>query len=397
MKKLSTLALSVALLSGCFDNSDDEQGLDLSNAYIAQLVAADYSGSEVAAGNLSGDRSALAGYLSSTQTDFVLDTYKDYVYQIGRFNIDTLTRYDINANLLQSDYTYSLADDESSTSNVYQLIHAADDKAYLLRYGKSDIQIVDPTADEDNFVTASIDLSAYNPEGTTAPSMNSGLIIGDKLYVILERQDSSYAPGTAYLVVIDTTTDTEVTVTAEAELKGLALNATNPQRITTDGTYLYIAGRGDYASNSGALDRVALSDYTLTNIINGETLASLNDDQGDEDASNDVYFHVTGVEVLDEQAFVTINLENGYSTNSSLLYRVDLNDLSDLTDVTPPIIEDKKISLMRTGPAGETLWVALDDAEAPFMYVFNADLTQNGDTIELDSRVSDLEFVVTND
>lgn len=397
MKKLSTLALSVALLSGCFDNSDDEQGLDLSNAYIAQLVAADYSGSEVAAGNLSGDRSALAGYLSSTQTDFVLDTYKDYVYQIGRFNIDTLTRYDINANLLQSDYTYSLADDESSTSNVYQLIHAADDKAYLLRYGKSDIQIVDPTADEDNFVTASIDLSAYNPEGTTAPSMNSGLIIGDKLYVILERQDSSYAPGTAYLVVIDTTTDTEVTVTAEAELKGLALNATNPQRITTDGTYLYIAGRGDYASNSGALDRVALSDYTLTNIINGETLASLNDDQGDEDASNDVYFHVTGVEVLDEQAFVTINLENGYSTNSSLLYRVDLNDLSDLTKVTPPIIEDKKISLMRTGPAGETLWVALDDAEAPFMYVFNADLTQNGDTIELDSRVSDLEFVVTND
>lgn len=397
MKKLSTLALSVALLSGCFDNSDNEQGLDLSNAYIAQLVAADYSGSEVAAGNLSGDRSALAGYLSSTQTDFVLDTYKDYVYQIGRFNIDTLTRYDINANLLQSDYTYSLADDESSTSNVYQLIHAADDKAYLLRYGKSDIQIVDPTADEDNFVTASIDLSAYNPEGTTAPSMNSGLIIGDKLYVILERQDSSYAPGTAYLVVIDTTTDTEVTVTAEAELKGLALNATNPQRITTDGTYLYIAGRGDYASNSGALDRVALSDYTLTNIINGETLASLNDDQGDEDASNDVYFHVTGVEVLDEQAFVTINLENGYSTNSSLLYRVDLNDLSDLTDVTPPIIEDKKISLMRTGPAGETLWVALDDAEAPFMYVFNADLTQNGDTIELDSRVSDLEFVVTND
>lgn len=397
MKKLSTLALSVALLSGCFDNSDDEQGLDLSNAYIAQLVAADYSGSEVAAGNLSGDRSALAGYLSSTQTDFVLDTYKDYVYQIGRFNIDTLTRYDINANLLQSDYTYSLADDESSTSNVYQLIHAADDKAYLLRYGKSDIQIVDPTADEDNFVTASIDLSAYNPEGTTAPSMNSGLIIGDKLYVILERQDSSYAPGTAYLVVIDTTKDTEVTVTAEAELKGLALNATNPQRITTDGTYLYIAGRGDYASNSGALDRVALSDYTLTNIINGETLASLNDDQGDEDASNDVYFHVTGVEVLDEQAFVTINLENGYSTNSSLLYRVDLNDLSDLTDVTPPIIEDKKISLMRTGPAGETLWVALDDAEAPFMYVFNADLTQNGDTIELDSRVSDLEFVVTND
>lgn len=397
MKKLSTLALSVALLSGCFDNSDDEQGLDLSNAYIAQLVAADYSGSEVAAGNLSGDRSALAGYLSSTQTDFVLDTYKDYVYQIGRFNIDTLTRYDINANLLQSDYTYSLADDESSTSNVYQLIHAADDKAYLLRYGKSDIQIVDPTADEDNFVTASIDLSAYNPEGTTAPSMNSGLIIGDKLYVILERQDSSYAPGTAYLVVIDTTTDTEVTVTAESELKGLALNATNPQRITTDGTYLYIAGRGDYASNSGALDRVALSDYTLTNIINGETLASLNDDQGDEDASNDVYFHVTGVEVLDEQAFVTINLENGYSTNSSLLYRVDLNDLSDLTEVTPSIIEDKKISLMRTGPAGETLWVALDDAEAPFMYVFNADLTQNGETIELDSRVSDLEFVVTND
>lgn len=407
MKKLVLMTASTLALCGCFGEDDDNSNeiedaitapavIDPTpiSAYVAQLVASDYSSSQVAVGLTSGTRTATEGYFEQDASDYTIDVYKDYVYQIGKNNIDTLARVNTKVSLLLPEYEYSLAEDGSSSTNAYQIIQISETKAYLIRYGKDSIQIVDPSADEENFVTGSIDLSAYNPEGKEAPSMAGGVIVGDKLFVILQRLNASYVPGTPYLAVIDTTTDTEIDTQEGVDgLKGVELNASNPMELDTDGTYIYVAGRGDYGSNSGALDRVAVADYSLTNIIDDTTFAStLNDDQDDEDTSNDVYYHVRSVAIIDDTAFVSINLENGYTNNETLLKTFALSTPTTFTDIAPTALSGKKISLIKAGPKRETLWVAIDSAETPDVVVLNEDATQNGDLIEFTQPVKDIEF-----
>jgi hypothetical protein len=398
MKKLVLMTASTLALCGCFGEDDKKDG-NAANSYIALLIASDYSSSQVATGSISDDRTATEGYFEQDASDYKIDVYGDYVYQIGRFNIDTIARVNTKESLILPEYEYSLAEDESSSSNVYQIIQTSETKAYLIRYGKNSIQIVDPSADEENFVTGSIDLSAYNPEGKEVPSMAGGVIVDDKLFVILQRQDANFVAGTPYLAVIDTTTDTEIDTQPGVDgLKGIELNANNPEHLDTDGTYIYVAGRGDFASNSGALDRIAVADYTLTNIIDGTTFAStLNDDQGDDDTSNDVYYHIRSIAVVDDTMFVSINLENNGINNETRLKTFALSTPTSLTDIAPAALTGKKISLIKAGPKRETLWVAIDSAEAPDVVVLNKDATQNGDLIEFSQPVRDIEFTSLDD
>lgn len=393
MKKILLVTASTLALCGCFGEDNKKDG-NIANGYVAQLIASDYSSSQVAIGSIKDDRAATEGYFEQTESDYSLDVYGDYVYQIGKFGIDTLARVNTKVSLLLPEYEYSIAEDESSSTNAYQIMQVSETKAYLIRYGKSSIQIVDPSADEENFVTGSIDLSAYNPEGSDAPSMAQGILVSDKLFVILQRVDENYAAQTPYMVVIDTATDTEIDTQEGVDgLKGIQLNATNPMNLDTDGTYIYVAGRGDYASNAGALDRVAVADYSLTNIIDDTTFAStLNDDQGDDDASNDVYYHIRSIAIVDDTAFVSINLENGYTNNETLLKTFVLSTPTTFTDIAPAALSGKKISLIKAGPKRETLWVAIDSAETPDVVVLNEDATQNGDLIEFTQPVKDLEF-----
>jgi hypothetical protein len=401
MKKLVLTTASTLALCGCFGEDDKKDG-SAANSYIAQLVASDYSSSQVATGSISDDRTATEGYFEQDASDYRIDVYGDYVYQIGRFNIDTIARVNTKESLLLPEYEYSLAEDESASSNVYQIIQVSETKAYLIRYGKNSIQIVDPSADEENFVTGSIDLSAYTPEGNTVPTMSSGIIVDNKLFVAMQRLDT-YANGgalnTPYLAVIDTSTDTEIDTQEGVDgLKGIELNASNPEYLETDGTYIYVTGRGDYASNSGALDRVAVADYSLTNIIDGTTFAStLNDDQGDDDASNNVYYHIRSIAIVDDTAFVSINLEIGYTNNETLLKTFALSTPTAFTDIAPAALSGKKISFIKAGPKRETLWVAIDDAEAPDVVVLNEDATQNGVNIEFSQPVKEIEFTSLDD
>lgn len=416
MKKIALVTASTLALCGCFgedsDNNDIEDVITAPeptiepelepepiSAYVAQLIASDYSSSQVAVGLTSGTRTAVEGYFEKNESDYTIDVYGDYVYQIGKFGIDTLARVNTKVSLLLPEYEYSLAEDESSSTNAYQIIQTSETKAYLIRYGKDSIQIVDPSADEENFVTGSIDLSAYNPEGNDVPSMAGGVIVDDKLFVILQRQDANFVAGTPYIAVIDTTTDTEIDTQPGVDgLKGIELNADNPDYLETDGNYIYVSGRGDYASNSGALDRIAVADYNLTNIIDGTTFAStLNDDQGDDDASNDVYYHIRSIAIVDDTMFVSINLEVGYTNNETLLKTFSLSTPTAFTDIAPAALSGKKISLIKAGPKRETLWVAIDSAEAPDVVVLNEDATQNGVNIEFSQPVKDIEFTSLTD
>lgn len=413
MTRFILLMLTMVLITGCVgedseespetltpivsDNTGDsaeddaEDGDQLSTIFIAQLVAADYSSSEIALGYIEGDE-IVEGYATQTASDYSIDVYGQYLYHIGKFNIDTLTRYDSEADFLQSDYTYNLAEPESSSTNTYKLVQVAENKAYLIRYGKASVQIIDPTADEDAFITGEIDLSAYNPSGRDVPSMSSAVLADGKLFVGMQRLDSGWQPTQSYVAVIDTDTDTEIDTSAEEGLKGIALNTDNLSGLTNDDDYVYASGRGNYGDNSGALQRINIADYSVETLVDGTTFSSLNDVSDDGDASNDVYYHITGAAIVDDTGFVKLNREQGYSSLNSLIYSFDTADTSVFTAVTPDALNNKKISLMTAGP-DDTLWLGIDSAEEPAVYILNEAGEVQGEALEFTMPVSEIEFM----
>ncbi|SIS78992.1 hypothetical protein SAMN05421686_104309 [Thalassolituus maritimus] len=400
MKKLALTALSAALLTGCFgdDSSNDSNTVDTDDIqghiFIAQLISGDYKTSEIAIGTV-GESEFVENYASQDASDYTIDVYEQYLYHIGRFNIDTLTRYDAAADFLQADYTYSLAEAESSSSNTHQFVQVAEDKAYVIRYGKTSIQIVDPSAvDEQNFVIGEIELSEYVAEDATYPRMTRALVHEDKLFVGLQRlgnADSSYAVASdSYVAVIDIATNTEIDTNESAPgLKGIQLNADNLKAMAIEDDYLYVAGRGDYSDNSGALDRISLSDYSVDTLIDGSTFAALND------VDSGAYYHVQAVEVVDDTLFVQINLEGGEAPRG-YIYSAPISNPANFTDVTPEAFAGEKIAVIQSGP-DDTLWVSLDNVETPDVYVLNESAEVQGEALEFSMPVREIEFMEIQD
>jgi len=400
MKKLALTALSAALLTGCFgdDSSSDSNTVDTDDIqghiFIAQLISGDYQTSEIAIGTV-GENEFVENYASQDASDYTIDVYEQYLYHIGKFNIDTLTRYDAAAEFLQADYTYSLTEPESSSSNTHQFVQVAEDKAYVIRYGKTSIQIVDPSAvDEQNFVIGEIELSEYVAEDATYPRMTLALVHEDKLFVGLQRlgnADSSYAVASdSYVAVIDIATNTEIdTDSADEGLKGIQLSADNLYSMAEDDDYIYVAGRGDYSDNSGALERISLDDYSVDTLIDGSTFAALND------VENGVYYHVLAVEVVDDTLFVKINVEGGDAPRG-YIYSAPTSNPANFTDVTPEAFAGEKIAVIQSGP-DDTLWVSLDNAETPDVYVLNESAEVQGEALEFSMQVREIEFMEIRD
>ncbi|WP_297533998.1 hypothetical protein [Thalassolituus sp.] len=402
MKKLALTALSAALLTGCFgdDSSNDSNTVDTDDIqghiFIAQMRAADYSSSEIAIGTV-GEAEIVENYASQDASDYTIDVYEQYLYHIGKRNIDTLTRYDAEAEFLQADYTYTLAEPESSSSNAYQIVQITEDKAYVIRYGKTSVQIVDPSADEQDFVLGEIDLAAYVADGATYPRMSAAVVADDKLFVGLQRLDADFQPTQSYVAVIDIESDAEIdTNTDESGLKGIPVNADNLFKLVADDNYVYASGRGDYSSNSGALDRISLDNYSVTNVVNGTTFSDLNDVSDDEDASNDTYYHVMSVALVDDTGFVKLNLEQGFTNLRSVLYSFPLNDVTNFTAVNPDVLNNEKIGILKSGP-DDTLWVGIDNAEAPDVIILNEDGEVQGEALEFSMPLTDLEFMEIRD
>ena len=234
-------------------------------------------------------------------------------------------------------------------------------------------------------------------EDATYPRMTQALVHDGRLFVGMQRlgnADSNFAVASdSYVAVIDIATNTEIdTNESEAGLKGIQLNADNLKAMAIEDGYLYVAGRGDFSSNSGALDRINLDDYSVENLIDAETFASLNDVSDDDDPSNDTYFHVLSVAIVGDTGFVKINREQGYSTLSSPLYSFSVDNATEFTAVSTAELEDKKISIMKAGP-DDTLWVGIDDAEAPDVYVLNEAGEVQGEPLEFSMPIIDLEFI----
>ena len=112
------LILSIAAtLGACGSDSDSSSSKATQPVatarYVAQLYAQDYSSSQVASGAINGDRSATQGLLVQAKSDYSLSTYGNTLYQLGRYQIDTVRRYqgtDLNTQIWQ----YSTRQDKAN-------------------------------------------------------------------------------------------------------------------------------------------------------------------------------------------------------------------------------------------------------------------------------------------
>jgi hypothetical protein len=393
----STLTLA---LSGCMsdDNNNNGQAI-IEGAYAVQTHASDYSSSQVAIGNITGDRSVQQQLFSATSTSYTLASDANWLYRIGQYGIDTISRYDATSSLSTPEWTYTTNDDGDSSANTYTLVHQDDQYGWLLRYGANSAWKVDTTASsEADFKVAEIDLSDYRValDGySTEPNMVDAAIDNNQLFILTQRYGID-GNNTAYVVVYDLDTLTEVDTDTQTDgLKGIPLTVTNPGTLELLNGQLYIAARGDYGSNSGGLDVIDTTTYAVSNLIDGTTFADLNDTS----AATPQYYHVKDIAVVsDQQAYVNISVEAGWSSVASYLY--EINPGSDKATITTTANAIDINSLMTNSVSNpedsyslgditidnnQRLWVAITNATQPGLLVLDTDTnSQNGDVISLD-------------
>ncbi|MBC2711808.1 MAG: hypothetical protein HGJ94_12720 [Desulfosarcina sp.] len=267
---------------------------------VVATVAADYSSgahSIISVDPVGGPRT-VENDLLPTISDIMVAAYENYFYRIARYQSDSITKFDIAAPDTPV-YQYSVLDSgETGSANPHAMIFLNDQKAYVLRYGKTKAWIVNPSAaSEAEFKIGELDLSSY-ADFDDIPEMDNGIIVDGVLYICIQRLDRSGfpwgQPNTAYVALFDTATDTEIdTGVANTDgVKGIPLPIKNPgaiQYLAANDT-IYLQGAGSLFSTppvySGGIITIDPSNYDTALLVD------------DGDASSHPYGNISGMAIV---------------------------------------------------------------------------------------------------
>lgn len=393
MKRILSLTLLSLFLTGCFSSSSSDKTVPLTEgSYVVQTASASWNdGSSVVVGNILGDRRVQQSILQYEKTDFTISTYENILYHIGKMGIDTISQFDSSKSIETPVWSYSANDSGEPAANPYKVVHVSDSKAYVIRYGSTKVWEINPSANTIAApVTTYIDLSHYNAGGSSVPHMNDAVYYSGKLFVIMQRLDAAWDPTTSYIAVIDTATNEELeTGEGQDGLKGIPLNADNAADSALHNGYLYVAGRGDYTNNSGALDKIDLTTYQVTEIAGQDTFKDLNEP----DKTRNV--HITDVAVVDNNnGYILISVEDVYAFNpASHIYSFNPSTGEIGTELAATATNGISISDITTD-TNDRLWIAVTNADDPKLLVYDTDTnTQSGDSIELELIPNKIEFL----
>ena len=249
-----------------------------SQTAVVATIASDWTSgahSVIPVDPVGGPRTA-ANNLLPTISDITVTAYGRYFYRIEKYNADNVTKFDISAPDTPI-WQYSTLDQGATTNNPQNLIFVSPEKAYLLRYGATTAWIVNPSATtEADFKTGELDLSLYD-DGDGYPEMHSGVIVGNKLFITLQRLTRATWPdpwttNTSYLAVFDITTDTEINTTGipNPVVLGISLPIRNLgaiQYLEANGT-IYVQGVGRYgAEYTGGIASVDPGTYATAMVL----------------------------------------------------------------------------------------------------------------------------------
>lgn len=152
---------------------------------------------------------AVARNVERIHSDAVARVHDGLVYVVNRLGGDNIQAVDPAAG-----YATRWQCSVDNGSNPHDIAFAAPDKAYVTRYERATLSIVDPTTGPDcaGFERGTVDLSAL-ADGDGLPEMDQAVVVDGKLYVTLQRLDrrNFFRPtGRSLIAVIDVATDAVV-------------------------------------------------------------------------------------------------------------------------------------------------------------------------------------------
>jgi len=324
---------------------------------------------------LSGCSEAIAS------SDNVADTDGTGFFGIGRFQQDNITRFDPES--FDALYQYSVVGEDGVASNPHDIAFVSETKAYVARYGTTQVWIVNPSAtSQEEFFVGEIDLSAYDADG--AAEMSQAVIVGDQLFVLMQRLQSFSPTLDGYIAVIDTATDTEIATGQGADgLNGIQLPMRNGMQMffneaTND---LVVASTGDAFNATAELADTLTGGVLLVDATDYTTEVLIDDDSLGEFVSGAVIASADRGYVLSFSGFGTSFLRAFNPTTGE----VEADPLPDFNGID--------ITTLALGPAGN-VWVGVSDADANGFDLINpADDTKDGGRVRTELVPTSVVFI----
>jgi hypothetical protein len=270
---------AIATLVSCGDTNEKSQNnaLPTSLTRIAVVATGMWS---------SGGAHSLISYdsprqaqndLLPTGSDLRMSSHGKFFYRIEDSYSHSVTKFSVEDPATPI-WQFSTEGTESN-SYPYSMVFASDTKVFLIRNGSPKIWIVNPSVTVDQeaeFKIGEIDLSAYN-NCDGLPEATSGIIVGNKLFITLQRLCNWDPTEPAYMAVFDVTTGNEInTGMGDGGLLGIKLDVRNPGgtygKIKYHNGYIYVAGADGLYWNSntpilGGVQRINVNDYTKSPVL----------------------------------------------------------------------------------------------------------------------------------
>lgn len=323
------------------------------------------------------------GAFPATLSDIRVATDGTDVYQVGRFGIESITRFspdDLETPIFQ----FSTA--QGGSPNTQEIVFASETKAYVLQSSSPSILIVNPAATtEAEFITGSIDISDYDAEGE--PDAIAGVIVDGRLFVLMQRL-LGFAPfNMGAVAVFDTESDVELEIGLNFEgLNGIVLGTTNPEGLqyVEEFNELVVTSRGNLFSEfnevpgdpyQGGLETIDADTFAVNLLL----------DDGTQE-SNDGFFN----------ASLVTSAERGYVVTTGGFQNNTLRSFSPLTGLLDEGVvaglEGMDLTTLANGPRG-LVWVGVGGDTPGFYLLDPADNSIVGDLVATQFIPNDIVFL----
>lgn len=217
------------------------------------------------------------------------------VYVLNRLFADTVQVLDPAGG-----FTTELLCSTGRQSNPHDIVVRDATRAYVSRFGEKELLVINPSARRDcsDFAISTIDLSAY-ADADGIPEMDQMALVGDRLYVALQRLDRRNLllpaqPG--MIAVIDTRNDRVVDT--------IELSGENPfaatKGLTVYGGKLLVSLTGRLREHDGGIERIDIASHRGEGFVVSEA-----------DLGGDI---IDFVFASDERAFAVVN-HHDFSTS----------------------------------------------------------------------------------
>lgn len=321
---------------------------------------------------------AVSGNAPSAQTDYDVASYENYFYQIGRSGIDTLTKWDTkNPGVVE--WQYSTKASGAASVNPHRLVFKDADSGYVIRYGSNTSWVVNLNAKDDSeFKTGELDFSAYD-DGDGIPEATNGVVVGDRLYVLMQRIDrnDSWEPrDVSFIAVFDTNTNQEIDLNIDATLGGIPLQTRNGSDLAyVPGLGLVVQSTGSWSTRDyTGIEVVNLTDYSTTVLID----------------KSDGYNNIKSVAVVSETVAYFVSYAAWKDTT---VYRINLTNGSVRPDPVAGL-SNVDVRSMVVDPNG-LLWVGVSDDSNPRIVVVDPYNDEAVDEISLLMNPIGITFTAT--